>query len=673
MKRTPPHIVLIQAPWAATTRPSIALGILSGLCLEQKVPCRTLYPNLDLADLLGFELYDRFSYERILYGLSEHLFAVDLFGKDVLNGERSLDLYWEGINASNLADSVKRPLDKLREKEYLQYLRDAVVPSFLDETAARILQARPTAVGFSASNNQVMSSLALARRIKALQSDIQTIFGGANFHGSMGPEYHRSLPGVIDNIFVGEAEEPFREYLSRLTAGKSVRGIPGVTFWSGGEVELIPGRALQDLSLSPRPDYDEFFLEAERVRQKSGKVFNIDYLPFESSRGCWWGEKSHCVFCGNNEEQIHYRAKDVSRTIEDIISLSVRYKAEKLAATDWILSQWYGDELCRRLKELDYDLDIFYEVRPTLKKRQIKLMKEAGINKVQPGIESLSTPILKLMNKGATVIRHVQFLRWCLEYGVKTDYNILAGFPGEKVEWYREMTQLFPKIYHLHPPLFDLQFVELHRFSPLYERSRDFGVHSIKVRADYALTIPPDILDPDKIGYFFQFAADGLAERSAYVSLVQEAMRPWITGHENEKKPVFEYKICPGYLRVLDSRTERKRSLCLSELYQDVVLLCDEAQNRMALGRDLSRIYPQEVRDGTLDKVIEELIGAEILMKEGHSLLTLPVGHRPRTTEELRSYVLGANISGANVLDSNISEPNVSEGKYFLTSSCLTV
>ena len=55
-----------------------------------------------------------------------------------------------------------------------------------------------------------MSSLALAARIKKANPDIMTIFGGACFDGEMGKEYHRSLPHVVDHVFLGEADESFQ-------------------------------------------------------------------------------------------------------------------------------------------------------------------------------------------------------------------------------------------------------------------------------------------------------------------------------------------------------------------------------------------------------------------------------------------------------------------------------
>ncbi|MCL2498464.1 MAG: radical SAM protein, partial [Symbiobacteriaceae bacterium] len=291
----------------------------------------------------------------------------------------------------------------------------------------------------------------------------------------------------------------------------------------------------------------------------------------------------------------------------------------------------------QRLKELNFDWQIFYEVRPTLKKEQVKLLKEAGIVLIQPGIESLSTPLLQLMNKGTTALRNIQFLRWCQEYGIAVSYNMLSGLPGEKAEWYLEMALLFPGLYHLRPPSSSLTSVELHRFSPLFERSQDYGIQAIKVRADYAMALPPDIIDPGKVGYAFQFTSEKLAWESAYADQVKEALRLWSVAYQN--KPVFTYRLYPGYLTLTDTRTESKRTYRVTDLYMDVVLLCDEIQTRISLAHLLSGKHESEINQGTLNRVVDELLAAGILLEEGNQLLTLPIGYTPRTTAELRSYV----------------------------------
>ena len=58
----------------------------------------------------------------------------------------------------------------------------------------------------------------------------------------------------------------------------------------------------------------------------------------------------------------------------------------------------------------------------------IQAMREAGIGAIQPGIESLSTNVLKLMKKHSTGMRNLELMKWCTYYDINNLYNILVGF-----------------------------------------------------------------------------------------------------------------------------------------------------------------------------------------------------------------------------------------------------
>src|SRR6185295_14313660 len=44
-------------------------------------------------------------------------------------------------------------------------------------------------------------------------------------------------------------------------------------------------------------------------------------LLFETSRGCWWGEKAHCTFCGLNGQTMNYRAMSPQKALEQFEKL----------------------------------------------------------------------------------------------------------------------------------------------------------------------------------------------------------------------------------------------------------------------------------------------------------------------------------------------------------------
>ncbi|HKE18333.1 MAG TPA: RiPP maturation radical SAM C-methyltransferase [Kofleriaceae bacterium] len=625
-----PRILLAQMPWASTTRPSIALGILGQLCSEAEIEHRCIYLNMDTAAAVGARETEAFADDRGLFGLSEHLFACDLFGPRRLASD--------GFLESFCAAATHGP--PLGDLDWLRRTRDRIIPQLLSRMAERVLAHEPTVVGFSAMFNQVMPILALAARLRRARPSLRIICGGASFDDEMGMEYHRALHDVIDHVFLAEAEDSFREFLARLVSGRSTAAIPGVTWWEDGEVRLIKGGPLADMNRSPTPDYAPYFAERARAERELGLQFALDRLPFESSRGCWWGEKNHCVFCGLNPEVLPFRAKSIERSMDEITALISRHQVTRLIATDWIVSREQRGELFRRLGERGYDVEIFYETRADMPKQEILLMAEAGVHRIQPGIESFSTPLLRHMRKHSQGIRQVQFLRWCREAGVHPLYHLLAGFPGEDPAWFAEMEQLVPRLRHLVPPRHNVFTIELHRFSPLFNRRAEFGIKSYDIRVDYRFNFPEGVVDLRKTGYFFDFESDMLGDVDSYLAPLRGAVGAWMAAHDRAEPPRCTYHVGPGFVGVVDTRDGNWREHSYVGVAADVLLLCDKISSRAALAEDLARRH--RLADGQLDRVLDGLRRRDLLLVEGELLLTLPVSNRPRSTEWLRAHVLGA-------------------------------
>jgi len=228
MKRQP-KVVLLTMPWTTTIQPSLAVGILTAICKEEGVPAVSLYPNMDMTATLGFEAAGDLAVNRNLYGLSEHLFACDLFGREPLCS----DEYIETLATDDLPKRFK-------DAAFVRHIRDEVVPAFLDATMKRVLEHKPSVVGFSATFNQIMSGLSLARRLKKALPDLPIIAGGASYDGDMGLEYQRALPDLLDHVFIGEADDSLREYLARHVEGRPTTGIPGVAWFAEARCLLCP-------------------------------------------------------------------------------------------------------------------------------------------------------------------------------------------------------------------------------------------------------------------------------------------------------------------------------------------------------------------------------------------------------------------------------------------------
>src|SRR5207245_918226 len=78
----------------------------------------------------------------------------------------------------------------------------------------------------------------------------------------------------------------------------------------------------EDIGTLPTPDFDEYF---ERWEHSPLRSHIQPSLLMESARGCWWGEKSHCTFCGLNGLTMSFRGKSADRTLEEFSVLVARY------------------------------------------------------------------------------------------------------------------------------------------------------------------------------------------------------------------------------------------------------------------------------------------------------------------------------------------------------------
>ena len=216
----------------------------------------------------------------------------------------------------DLADGLSHlgmPPEELREK--LLRTRSIDVPAYLDALVDTFSCEETTVVGFSSTFQQNAASFALARRLKQRHPNIVTVFGGANFDSEMGPELVRAID-CIDIAVIGEGDETFPRLLTALAAGTDLDAVPGLARRSDGHVKVTPpASATVRLDDLPTPDYDEYFQHAEDLGVLPRVGHRNVWLPIETARGCWWGAKHHCTFCGLNGTTMSFRSKSPERVL----------------------------------------------------------------------------------------------------------------------------------------------------------------------------------------------------------------------------------------------------------------------------------------------------------------------------------------------------------------------
>ena len=369
---------------------------------------------------------------------------------------------------------------------------------FVERCVDEILASVPRIVGFSSSFQQHAASLAVAKRLKERAPQTIVLFGGANCEGDMGRETVAAFE-FVDAVVSGEGDAIVPVLVERLLRG-SCRGIyPAYTCAAMRANRPANAPAIVDLDALPYPDFSDYFAALPDVAAAETR------LNIETSRGCWWGQKHHCTFCGLNGSAMAYRKKSPKRAVDELEALARTYGVRRFAATDNILDAGYFTTALADLARRDLGIELFYETKANLREAQIRALADAGVRSIQPGIESLSTPVLVLMRKGVSALRNVQTLKWCRAAGIAVTWNVLYGFPGESPDDYRAMEALVPLLAHLTPPSY-VGRLRLDRYSPMYEAPASVRPHGRRARARLRAPLRLPSASLRRLAYYFTFA-----------------------------------------------------------------------------------------------------------------------------------------------------------------------
>jgi ribosomal peptide maturation radical SAM protein 1 len=573
--------VLVSMPFARADRPSIQLGLLAAVGQRHGYPVHTLHANLDFAALVGVD-YFRLLAEQRGPLVGDWLFSVEAFGDGAPDRDGRLpsdfraDLTYLG------------PAQQARDR--LLRTRDEVVPAYLDAVLESYPWHEVRVVGFSCTFQQTTASIALARRLKRRYPRIVTVFGGANFDGGMGLELLRGVD-CIDFVVVGEGDTAFPLLLDALATGRDPAALPGVARRGGDRIVATPpAPPLERLDALPDPDYDEFFARAQEIGLFDRAGLTDVAIPFESARGCWWGVKHHCTFCGLNGSTLQFRSKSPRRVLSELANQVRRYHTFRFVAVDNILDMRYLTDLFPAIADTGADYELFYEVKANLTRDQIRVLARGGVTHIQPGIESLSSQVLRLMEKGSRAAQNINLLRWARYYGITVDWNVLWGFPGETADDYHSQAQMVPMLVHLPPPS-SAGPVWLERFSPMYREPDRFRLRHRRPERSYGYVYPAGV-DLDEIAYFFEYEPEDRLPDAVYDGL-RHAVDAWQEAWRADHRPVLRYWSSPGQLQIYDGRwPERAGTYTFEGVLADIYLACADRPTtasavRARLGLDL--------------------------------------------------------------------------------------
>lgn len=628
-------ISLINMPFAALQFPSIALTQLRAVTesrFGERVRVKVHYLNHEFAHYFGVETYQVINgIQATTTGLGDWMFRSQAFPELPDNTDAYFQRY---LPQRTPAMEMRRRM--LREKR-------AGLNRFMEGLVGKYRLAGEDIVGFTTMFSQNTASFAMARLIKKQNPAVTTVIGGANCEAPMGGEIARQVP-AIDYVFSGPSLVSFSELVQHRLDGdvEACDRIRGV--FSKRSTKDLQGRDAvgEELPLDvPVPlDYEDFIEEVSRSFSNK-KIEPI--LFFETSRGCWWGERAHCTFCGLNGGSMAYRAMPSEQAIQLFEEMFTRYggRCKRFDAVDNILPREYLTDVLPYVKAPE-GASVFYEVKADLKDREMEILSRSGVNAIQPGIESLNSGTLKLMRKGVTAFQNIRFLKSCLRYGIDPAWNLLIGFPGEKEDVYRKYVDDMPLLFHLRPPsgAFPVRF---DRYSPYFTKAAEYGL-SLSPYDYYRFIYPFPEEALANLAYFFEdrnYASAYLSTMVAWQERLNKGTSDWIErfhGYDGLLRASLTLEPRGERSVVHDTRSGQLVLHEMDELETRILLDIDGSAWRVAdsaahIGADEAGVAARIARFRDLGLIFEE--GERAI-----SVVVLPVG--ASAGEEDGSVVMAA-------------------------------
>jgi ribosomal peptide maturation radical SAM protein 1 len=633
-------IRLVNMPFGSLTRPSLALGLIKASLLQSGLAAQAHYLNFDFARLIGFSAYEVIAlFKGVETQVSEWLFSHAAWRRPFgPTEEEFLDLCGEELTT---IPHVPAP------REWLRKVRRKGVPHFLEQSYQQLTATGvPRVVAFSCMFYQTVSSLALGRLIKERHPETRLVYGGACFHGEMGEELFEKAP-FIDAVSTGEADDIIVPLFHSLWQGQVPRDLQGVLARdSDGTICRGPAAApvsTQVLQAQPVPDFDDFFADAGRVGLRDAASWQERAtIMFESSRGCWWGQKKHCTFCGLNGEGMEFRLKSAESVHALLRTLSARYPTRNVMASDNILAMPYFRTLLPQLADEPLQaggqpVRLFFEVKSNLTRDQVQDLAAAGITYIQPGIESLSSSLLARIDKGVTALQNVFLLKCCTEYGLVPFWNILIRIPGECRADYEQMESWLPLLMHLRPPSGGAPRVECHRYSPYFNQPGRWA-ENLRPARFYRGLFPDDHVQLQRVAYYFDADWRDTLGDPAYdrlLQLVGEWMGRW---RDQPVEPRLVLRPLPdGSASIVDTRGSSETAWQLTALQAQVYARAADIVSPRRVAECLQAEAGLTVGEADVRHILRELVARGLALQEQDRFLALAVSPTsPQAPQDVR-------------------------------------
>ncbi len=616
-------IVLLAMPGIPPLRPSLGLSLLKSSLSETKHSVDILYTNIFFEkEIVKFgKLW--------LMSPSYTLINDWVFSNSLFPDFNKSDYHYLKHVVSYVLKNDKKPITEQNVKRLIDSYRTikSKADAFLDAVAELIIQKNPQVVGCSSTFYQHVASLSILKKIKKKNPEIITIMGGTNCFSEMGLTTAKEFP-FVDYVFLGEADVTFPKFINEVyskTTEDEWELPPSIVNRDRAisivnENKNVPHSQVSNLDILHLPDFSDYF--RDRLNYNEIPLFKNNQkivLQIEASRGCWWFEKIGCTFCGLNPGDRKYRSKSIKKVINEMSALYRLYKPSVFMYTDNVLNMNSFNEFTEFLKKAQPEYSLFFEIKSNISKKQVKMLADAKIMYVQAGIESLHDGFLRVMKKGVTAMKNIELLKYAQEFGVDVVWHILINFPGEKKQWYSEMTSYISLLTHLQP-VNSLIRVTFQRHSEYFNNPEKYKLNLVPL-GYYKYIYPFDKKKLSGLVYYFQDINQSVNKDISHIINLENALNSWKNEYNNDKV-VLQMRIVNDEILITDTRKCAVNTHHVLKGNETIIYKnCDPSITKQNLYNKFKGVITKD----EIDHILLQLISKKILLNIGTKYLMLAI------------------------------------------------
>ena len=610
------RVCLVSLPWDYYQSPSVAVGCLAAYARKRGVRVDARHLHLEAAALFGLRPYDMLAYQYPVIG--EALAAMHLLpaGRDALLAFARETFEDAELCSERLAEVMR---DIYRRYDWAHY----------------------ELVGFTIHFAQLFSSILFARWLKEDYPHLRVVLGGGCVSDGMARSVLEQFPW-IDWCHRGDGEEALVA-LARGVTGKVEgfeRDVPGLAHRVGSTICLNPKTQLERLEGLPDPDYDHYF-ELRASHPALAGVTVPTYLPVEVSRGCL----HKCTFCNFNAG-VNYRPRPYPEVAASMRRMSRRYRVNAFCLMALMIPVAQTETFFKAISPRKSGYRIFCEGRANLTRRQLQVMREAGVTELQAGIEALNTSVLRKMKKGTRFIDNLQVMKLCEDLGLKMNSFLMLGFPTETQEEVNDSVDAvdFACAY---APLTQIAPFTLREGSPVDLDPGAYGVYDVSAAglfSSFALggegTAPvggETLGHVNGIDYWYKSFKN--RNPACDYDLLKRRLSLWQRHYERAResgRPLLCYVDSRSFLTIEDRRhmvalagvggrsATGLTQYVLDGWEREAYLLCDSIHEFGTIAAAFPGIDPGQIRTG-----LDRLVGARVMYCEDDRYLALAIDGHP--------------------------------------------